>query len=54
MTPYAIPVKRILRCIFGANLVIVAQIHFNLFNEQAKFHRTLSRSGQNNLEGQGQ
>ena len=39
---------------FGANLVIVAQIDDELSHGQAKFPRILSQNGQNDLEGQGQ
>ena len=46
--------ERIPRCIFGANLLIFAQIHYNLSRRQAKFPRLLSHSGQKNLEDQGQ
>ena len=49
----SIPVKRISRCIIGANLVILAKIHFKLLRRQAKFPRILSRNGQNDLKGQG-
>ena len=53
---YSIPVKRISRCIykFGANLVILAQIHFKLLHGKAKFPRILSHNGQNDLKGEGQ
>ena len=56
MTPVcsASQVKRISRCIFGANLIILAQIRFKLLCEQAKFPRILSRNGQNDPEVQGQ
>ena len=39
---------------FGANLVILAQICDELLHRQAKFPRILSQNGQNDLEGQGQ
>ena len=39
---------------FGANLVILAQIYDELLCGQAKFPRILSQNGQNDLEGQGQ
>ena len=39
---------------FGANLVILAQIYDELSHGQAKFPRILSQNGQNDLEGQGQ
>ena len=39
---------------FGANLVIVAQIYNELPHGQAEFPRILSQNGQNDLEGQGQ
>ena len=41
-------------CMFGANLVIVAQIYESLLHGQAAFPRILSQNGQNDLEGQGQ
>ena len=40
---YLIPVKRISRCIFGANLMILTQIYFKLLPGQAKFPRILSQ-----------
>ena len=52
--PFPIIAERILRCIFGANLVILAQIHYKLSRRQAKFPRILSQNGQNDLEDQGQ
>ena len=52
-TLFSIPPERIRRCIFGKNLVILAQIHYKLLHEQAKFPRILSQNGQN-YEGQGQ
>ena len=39
---------------FGANLVILAQIYDELLRGQARFPRILSQNDQNNLEGQGQ
>ena len=39
---------------FGANLVILAQICDELSCRQTKFPRILSQNGQNDLEGQGQ
>ena len=39
---------------FGANLVILAQIYEELSDGQAEFSRILSQNGQNDLEGQGQ
>ena len=52
--PFSIIAERIPRCIFGANLVILSQIHYKLSRRQAKFPRILSPIGQNDLEGQGQ
>ena len=52
--PFSIPAASILRCMFGANLVILAQIYEDLSRRQAKFPRILSQNGQNDLEGQGQ
>ena len=40
------------RCIFGANLVILGQIHYKLLRGQSKFPRILSRNGQNDHEGE--
>ena len=56
MTPFSIPAKKILRCIFGENLVTVTQIHIlsKLLHGQAEFPRILSQNGQNVLEDQGQ
>ena len=42
------------RCIFGANLVNVAQICYKLLHRQIKFPRILSQNVQNDLEGHGQ
>ena len=52
MSPFSIPAKGIQGCTFGANLVIVAQIHRKLLCRQSKFHRILSQNGRNELEGQ--
>ena len=52
--PFSITAERIPRCIFGANLVIPAQIHYQLLHGEAKFPRILSQNGQNDLEGQSQ
>ena len=41
-------------CMFGAHLVIVAQIYDELSHGQAEFPRILSQNVQNDLEGQGQ
>ena len=41
-------------CIFGAHLVILAQIYEEVSRAEAKFPRNLSQNGQNDLEGQGQ
>ena len=51
--PYSIPVKIISRCIFGANLVILAQIHYKLLHRQVNYPRILSQNGQNDIGGQG-
>ena len=40
-------------CIFGANLVILVQIH-KLLHRQAKFPRILSQNGHDDLEDHGQ
>ena len=52
--PFPIPAESIPECMFGAHLVIVAQIYDEFSHGQAKFSRTLSQNGQNDLEGQGQ
>ena len=52
--PFSIPAERIPRCIFGVNLVILAQIHYKLSRRQATFPRILCQNGQNDLEDQGQ
>ena len=39
---------------FGANLVLIAQLYDGLSSGQAEFPRILSQTGQNDLEGQGQ
>ena len=39
---------------FGANLVILAQIYDKISHGQTEFPRILSQNRQNNLEGQGQ
>ena len=53
--PFSIPAERIQRCIFGANLMILAQIHQKkLSHGQAEFPTSLSQNGQNDPEGQGQ
>ena len=54
MTPFSIPAERIPKCILGANLVILAQIHYRLSCRQAKLPRIPSQNGQNDLEGQSQ
>ena len=50
--PFSIITERIPRCIFGANLVILSQIHYKLSRRQAKFPKILSQNGQNDLDGQ--
>ena len=52
--PFSIPADRNLRCIFGANLVILAQIHLKLLRGQAEIPRIPIQNGQNDLIGQGQ
>ena len=54
LSPFSIPNKCIPGCMFGANLVILAQICDELSCGQARFPRILSQKGQNYLEGQGQ
>ena len=51
---FSILLKRIPRCIFGANLAILAQISDELLHGQAKFPRIIRHNGQNDLEGQGE
>ena len=51
---FSIPPESISRCVFGANLVIKAQICDKLLGGQAKFLRMLSQKWQNDLEGQSQ
>ena len=52
--PFSMPVENIPRCMFGANLVILAQIYYEQWCGQAKFPRILSQNGQNDLEDQSQ
>ena len=52
--PFSIPTESIPGCMFGANLVILAQICEDLSHRQAEFPRILRQNGQNDLEGQGQ
>ena len=52
--PFPISAEIIPRCIFDANLVIIAQIYYKLSYGQTEFARILSQNGQNDLEGQGQ
>ena len=52
--PFSEAAEQIPRCIFGANLVVLAQIHYKLSWRQAKFPKILSQNVQNDLEGQGQ
>ena len=49
---FSIPADSIPGCMFGANLVILAQIYDEISRGQAKFPRILSQNGQNDLEGQ--
>ena len=51
---FSITAEKIPGCMFGANLVILAQIYDELPRGRAKFPRILSQSGQNDLESQGQ
>ena len=52
--PFLIPAESIPGCMFGANLVILAQIYDELSWRQAEFPRILSQNGHNDLENQGQ
>ena len=54
MTSILYTKKGIPGCMFGANLVILAQICDELSGGQAKFPWILGQNGQNDLEGQGQ
>ena len=47
---FSIPAEKIPRCIFGANLVILAQIYDELLHGQAKFPGILSQNGQMTLK----
>ena len=51
---FSIIAKIIARCIFGAHLVILSQIHWKLSHRQAKFPKILSQNGRHDLEGQSQ
>ena len=51
---FSIPAQSIPGCMFGANLVILAQIWEDLLSGQIKFPKILSQNSQNDLEGQGQ
>ena len=51
--PPSISAESIHGCMFGANLLIVAQTQYQLFCGIAKFHKILSGNGQNDLKGQG-
>ena len=48
------PISIQAQSVFGANLVIVAQIWDELSRGQAKFPKLQSQNGQNDPEGQGQ
>ena len=48
---FSVPAARIQRCIFGANLVNLAQIHWKLLRGQAEIPRILSQNGLTDLEG---
>ena len=51
---FSIPAQSIPGCMFGANLVILAQICEDLLTGQIKFPEILSQNSQNDLEAQGQ
>ena len=51
--PFSVTAESIPWCMFGANLVILAQTCDALSPGQAGFPRILSQNGQNVLEGQG-
>ena len=48
---FSVPAENIAWCIFGANLVILDQIHYKLLHGQIKFPNILSQNGQNDVEG---
>ena len=48
---FSITAERMPRCIFGANFVTLAQIHYKLSRKQTKFPIILSQNSQNDLEG---
>ena len=50
--PFSIPGESLTGCMFGANLVILAQICDELSHGQAEFPRILSQNGQDYLEDQ--
>ena len=50
--PFSIPAKSIPGYMFGANLVVLAQIYEELSHGRATIPRILSQNGQNDLEGQ--
>ena len=52
--PFYIPAESIQGYMFGANLVILAQICVELLHGQAEFPRILSQNSQNDFEGHGQ
>ena len=52
--PFYIPAESIQGYMFGANLVILAQICDELLHGQAEFPRILSQNSQNDFVGQGQ
>ena len=51
--PFSITGESILGCVFGPNLVIIAEIDIELLCVQSKFTRILIQNGQNDIEGQG-
>ena len=51
---FSIPTVRITRYIIGANLVILAQIHYKLSCRQATFPKIPRQNDRNDLKGQGQ
>ena len=52
--PFSIPAGSVPECMFGSNLVILAQIYDKLSCGQAKLPRILRQNGQNDLQDQGQ
>ena len=52
--PFSIPTESIPWCMFGANLMIPAQIYDEFSRGQPQFPRILGQNGQNDIEVRGQ